>query len=194
MSQIQELTNKLQRDLYAKSQPGEIILNLREQWLEKFLQKYQGNMDALMLGFMFSDYKLQEAFNLRKQGEHIRMALDYATQAFERYNEIPQEVQTITLEIIKTHHGGEAIHLESKLFRNACAISQLEPKGWLHNFGTTYEDRGEESFAFTQRRLSEKIDESFLLIDLDEETIQEAQKLKEQYNWTHTRALNPANL
>jgi len=183
MSQIQELTDKLQRELYSKYMPGEVLLNLREKWLEKFLETYKCNVEALMLGFMFSDYKLQEATELRKQIEHIRMAHDYAEQAFERYSDISQETQKIVLEIIDSHHGGTHKYIESKLFKNADALAFLEPKGWMHFFASKYDNKGEDSFKSALKMVEEKIEEKSQLVDLDDTTIAEAKLLKEKYEW-----------
>ncbi len=190
MSQIQELSDRLQRELYAKNLPGSVILNLREKWLEKFLLRYSPNIEALMLGFMLSDFKMQEANDLRKPHEHIRMAYDYAKQAFERYTEIPIEVQQISLEVISAHHGATTSCLESKLFKNACGLACLEPKGWMFLFRSFYEDKSEDSFAFALKKIDEKISESMLLVDIDSETIAEANFLKEKYEWMKNRILS----
>ncbi len=189
MNQIEELTRKIQRDLYSKNNPGSVILSLREKWLEIFTQSYNVNIDALMLGFMLADFKLQESIDLRKQTDHIRMALDYANQAFERYSEIPKDLQEIVIEIIATHHGGSQNYTESKLFKNAVAMSMLEPKGWIHQFSLIYDGKDDDSFQFAIKKIDEKFEEMFLLVDLDENTINEANLLKEKYAWFRKRLL-----
>lgn len=194
MSQIQELTDKLQRELYFKKYPGEVILHLREMWLEKLIIKHPCNLDALMLGFMLADFKLDEAIALRKPDEHIRMARDYAEQAFERYSDIPEEIRVISLEIINTQHGGTQKYIESKLFKNADALSTLEPKGILHTFGTLYEEKNEQGFNLALKRLDEKIEFQFTQVDLDSDTIQEAQMLMEKYTWLRSRMLKYPNV
>jgi len=189
MNQIQELTLKVQRELYAKLLPGEVLLNIRENWLEKLLETHHCNVEALMLGFMFADFKLQEATDLRKPNDHIRMSLDYARQAFDRYSEISLDDQNIVLEIIETHHGGNHNHIESKLFKNADSLAFLEPKGWFHFFSLNYDNKGDQSFGFAMKKLDEIIEDRYLHVDLNDEVVAEAKLLKEKYEWMKLRML-----
>ncbi len=179
---MQDLLSKLKRDLYLKQAPGVILCNLRESWLEKFVAKYPCNIDALMLGFMLADFRLQEAMQLHKINEHIRMGVDYAHQVFERH-EIAKDIQEIVLEIITTHHGGEQKHTESKLFMNADCMGFLEPKGLMHIFGRYYTEQSEEKFEEAVQSALYKAEEKLALVNLDEETIKEANLLFEKIKW-----------
>jgi len=173
---VQQLIPKLQNDLYKKDTPGVILLELRRYWLNKFIEKYKCDEEALELGFLLSDFKLQEATMLRKQNEHMRMALDYATQVFENYD-LSSDRQQIVFEIIRTHHGGTQTHIESKLVKNADCLAFLEPKGWMHYFGSFYLAKTEDGFNDAFNKVDVKLKEKIELVDLDPETLAEANKL-----------------
>ncbi len=184
---MEQLIQRLQRDLYAKESPGVIMCNLREKWLDKFLEKYDCNKDALTLGFLLADFKLQEAMNLRKPNDHMRMSIDYAEQVFGRF-EVPDDIKKIVFEIIETHHGGEQKYIESKLFKNADCMGFLEPRGFLHVFGKYYTQHSEEKFNDAFNMAMNKADEKLQLVDLDEETIKEATMLYEKLVWIKERS------
>lgn len=180
------LIEKLQRDLYSKELPGVVLLNLREKWLETFLKKHTCNQEALLLGFMLCDYKLQEATMLRKTHEHTRMASDHARQLFLSY-ELPPSVQEIVLEMIETHHTGTQKFIEAKLLRNAECMADLEPKGILHTFGRNYTSYTESSFTDAFKYLFQNAQKKVSVVDLDQETVDEARSLFERLEWMKTR-------
>ncbi len=173
---LEKLIQRLQNELYSKELPGDIILDLRDKWIDIFLNKYECDIEALTLGFILADYKLQEATMLNKSSQHIRMAVTYADQILEKY-EVTGEKKDKIIEIIQTHNGGEQKYLESKLFMNACSISYLEPKGWLNLFNSIYKTPGELFFHEALDKTIKKIEEKKELINLDDETINEAEKL-----------------
>lgn len=180
------LIEKLQRDLYSKDLPGVVILNMREKWLETFLTKYDCNQEALLLGFMLCDYKMQEATMLRKVHEHVRMAADHARQLFLSY-EVPHSVQEIVLEMIETHHRGDQKFIESKLLKNAECMADLEPKGFLHTFGRSYSSYSESSFTETFTSIFQNAQTKVDSVNLDQDTIAIANELFEQLSWMKNR-------
>jgi hypothetical protein len=174
---MRNIIEKLQRELYAKANPGVVLLNLREKWLEKFLTKHKCDQDILLMGFMLADYKLQVATQLRKPQDHIRMSMEYANQIFETYN-VDASAKEVITEIVETHHNGKQRFIESKLFRNAEAMALLDPEGFMFNFGNIYsaESTHNEVKTFIQKAVLDA-EKRLSIIDLDDETIDGANHL-----------------
>lgn len=179
MSNMKELIATLRAELYSKPAPGEVLNNIAEEKSKEILTRYSCNEDAFWIGFYCADMMIFEAKSKGNLNLHIPLAVEYFLQLKDKYS-ISEELSTIVLDIIETHHGGEQRTIESKIFKNADCFKFLNPKGVFHIFGSFYKN-SEESFKEAIEYTLYKVDEKYHLVDLDMQLIEEAKSLYEDW-------------
>lgn len=185
---MKELIEKLHQEFWAKPYPSDILKKLGAERLVILEKRYQVDHDALWIGAIISDMFIAEAVKLNKMPIHVDMAVEYAKEIFKIYPQINSLQQEKIIEIIATHHGGEQKYIESKLFKNADCFKFLEPLGVFNFFadvlGRNTEGSIEQRTTKAMNDVLYKIEEKFALVDLDEQTINEAKEL-----YTHWKFL-----
>lgn len=184
---MQDLIKQLREELYSKPLPGKVLNDIMDAKLKELASKYDHDDEALWIGAYLADIRITEARTQTGQHmNHVPMAAEYAKELFKKHN-IPEDKQEIILEIIERHHeSGPYKHIETKLFVNADCFKFLEPKGAFHLFGAMY-GRTNQNFEESIQSVMFKADEKYALVDLDEETKQEANELYSRLKWMFDR-------
>lgn len=184
-----DFIEKLKQELHSKPSPGPILNQIAEDKLEEITARYPNhNHNALWIGAYLSDMYITEAIKTGNIKNHVPMALDRAKQIIED-NKISKDEAEIILEIIRTHHGGEQKHLESKIFKNADCFKFLHPRGVFHIFSAYYMERTKDEpdlkkrFALGMEYTMFKVDEKFALVDLDDNLKTEAKELYDHWQY-----------
>lgn len=182
-----DLLSRLKTDFYAKPSPGPILNELGETKLRELAARYPDhNHFALWVGAYLADLFITEAISTGDITRHVPMALDYTEQVIANEH-ISKADADIIREIIRTHHGGEQKHLESKLFKNADCFKFLLPRGVFHIFGTMSERSKATDpvakFAEAMQYTMFKVDEKYSLVDLDDQLKAEANELYDRWQY-----------
>jgi len=179
--EFKKLIKKLREELYSKPAPGEVLNNITEEKLKKLASQYDHDSESLWIGSNIADLFIFEAKEIGDIKQHVPMAVKYAKKVI-KDNNISKDKAEIILELIKTHHGGEQKHIESKLYKNADCFKFLHPKGVFHMFSIFY-DNDEKSFAKAIQYSMFKVEEKYGLVDLDDDLKNEAKELYDRWKW-----------
>jgi|GEM_PF-4455255 len=152
------LIGTLLKKLYSKPAPSKTLNDITFKRLLELESKNRVDHTALWIGAIIADLFISEARKANDLKLHLPLAKEFADN-FIKENGFKEKESEIILEIIGTHHGGEQIYLESKLFKIADCHKFLEPAGLIDLISDYYKIEGKsliESLELAQNKLNEK--------------------------------------
>ncbi len=126
---------------------------------------YNANQDIVSIGVCFMDIKLKEALSLNKQPEHIKMAVDFATEFLKDYDISDAEKEDI-INCIEAHHKTIPFKcIEAEICANADCYVFIHPIGIFTYMGLLIK-RG-KSLNEQVLQLHNKLQEKHNVVSLD---------------------------
>lgn len=152
------LIGPLLNKLYSKPAPSKTLNDITFKRLSELEAINKVDHKSLWIGSLIADLFIYEARKAQDLKIHLPLAIEFAKQ-FIKENRLKDKEKLIILEIIETHHGGNQIYLESKLFKIADCHKFLEPAGLIDLISDYYQKEGSSltnSLILAENKLLEK--------------------------------------
>ncbi len=126
---------------------------------------YSANEDTVFIGICLMDIKLGEAIAEQKRQEHVKMAVDFATEFLKEYDISDAEKEDI-INCIEAHHGKIPFQcIEAEICANVDCYRFLSPTGaFAHICSLASTFNNLEDILLEQKR---KMDEKYKILSLN---------------------------